>query len=189
VNRSGYNERDVFDEWCAKFNPLRGFKGHPLFYILPISMRHNPSSCVIFWPLLPIGWWLAAILSTFGQLYGCHTQFSRGPKTKHAARFYSLGIFTRGQYFLQAKPQLTQFISHRLCRWEFKRFYRYREGMFEGCRPDRCRRLMNWDKKEFLFITIYWYTPVEQPAQNPTVENKILPMINRSSNHQNRQFR
>jgi len=28
---------------------------------------------------------------------------------------------------------LTQFISHRLCRLEFKRFYRYREGMLHWC--------------------------------------------------------
>jgi len=47
---------------------------------------------------------------------------------------------------------LTQFISHRLCRWEFKRFYRYREGMLHGCKSVWCRRIMNWDKKEFLLI-------------------------------------
>ena len=43
--------------------------------------------------------------------------------------------------------RLTQFISHPdLAGWEFKRFYRYREGMLDGCKSDRCRRLMNWDK-------------------------------------------
>jgi len=35
-----------------------------------------------------------------------------------------------------------QFINHRLCRWESKRFYRYREGMLHGCKSDRCQRLM-----------------------------------------------
>ena len=44
--------------------------------------------------------------------------------------------------------KLTQFISHRLCRWEFKRFYRYREGILNGCKSDRCRRLMIWTIKK-----------------------------------------
>ena len=51
------------------------------------------------------------------------------------------------------KKRVTQFISHRLYRWEFKRFYRYREGMLDGCKPDRCRRLMNWNK--FFLHTFY----------------------------------
>jgi hypothetical protein len=36
------------------------------------------------------------------------------------------------------------FRSHRLCRWEFKRFYRYREGILNGCNSECCRWLMNW---------------------------------------------
>jgi len=34
------------------------------------------------------------------------------------------------------KINLTQFISHRLVRGEFKRFYRYREIMLDGCKSD-----------------------------------------------------
>jgi hypothetical protein len=42
---------------------------------------------------------------------------------------------------------LTQFISHPdLSGWKFKRFCRYRDGMLDGCKCDRCRQLMNWDK-------------------------------------------
>ena len=44
-------------------------------------------------------------------------------------------------------------------------------------------------KKNFcLVITDNWYTPAEQPALNSTQANKILPMMNRSSRHQNRQI-
>ena len=67
--------------------------------------------------------------------------------------FYGIGgLFNPLNLFLFC---LTQFISHRLCRWEFKRFYRYREGMLDGCVSDWCRRLMNWYKKEFLHIFFY----------------------------------
>ena len=55
--------------------------------------------------------------------------------------------------FHNAFSPVTQFISHRLCRWEFKRFYRYREGMLDECKSDRCRRLMNWDK---IFLHIFY---------------------------------
>ena len=48
---------------------------------------------------------------------------------------------------------LTQSISHRLCRWKFKRFYRYREGMLNGCKSDRCRRFMNWYKIFFAYFS------------------------------------
>ena len=44
---------------------------------------------------------------------------------------------------ISANSILTQFISHRPCRWEFKRFYSYRESMLDGSKSDRCRRLMN----------------------------------------------
>ena len=70
---------------------------------------------------------------------------------------------------------LTQFISHRLCRWEFKRFYRYREGILNGCKSGRCRRLMNWNNFFFcIFLTICWYTSSEQPLRRLAEANKIL---------------
>jgi len=71
--------------------------------------------------------------------------------------------------------QLTQFISHRLCWWEFKRFYRYREGMLDGCKSDRCRWLMNWYKNFFcIFFTICCYAPADQPPPTLAEANKIL---------------
>ena len=63
---------------------------------------------------------------------------------------------------------LTQFISHRLCRWEIKRFYRYREGMLHGCKPDRRRWLMNWYKKEFLLI---FYNLLVYAGRTPTTKS------------------
>ena len=86
---------------------------------------------------------------------------------------------------------LTQFISHRLCRWVFKRFYRYREGILDGCVSDRCRRLMNWYKKEFLHI-FFQSVGMRQKNNHPQTwprQTRYLQMMNRSSGHQNRQIR
>ena len=52
--------------------------------------------------------------------------------------------------------RITPFISHRLCRWELKRFYRYRVITDHWSKPERCRRLMNGvNQKNFgSFFTI-----------------------------------
>jgi hypothetical protein len=44
-------------------------------------------------------------------------------------------------------------------------------------------------KNFFLFISVYWHRPAEQPAPKPTEANKILPMMKRLSDHRNRQIR
>ena len=83
---------------------------------------------------------------------------------------------------------LTQFISHPdLAGWEFKRFYRYREGLLDGCVSDRCRRLMNWYKKEFLHIFLQ-SVGMRQKNNHPQTwprQTRYLQMMNRSSGHQN----
>ena len=82
---------------------------------------------------------------------------------------------------------LTQFISHRLCRREFKRFYRYHEGMLDGCKSDRYWRLMNWDIFFVYFIQFVGMRQQNNHHQNWLRQIRYLPMINRSSGHQNQQ--
>ena len=88
-------------------------------------------------------------------------------------------------YWGDENAPVTQFISHRLWRWEFKRINRYRARMLYDANLIDASDLWIEMKKNFcLFVTVNWYTPAEQPAPNMTEANKILPMMNRSSSHQ-----
>ena len=85
---------------------------------------------------------------------------------------------------------MTQFISHpALTGWEFKRFYRYREGILDGCKSDRCRWLMNWNNFFCIFLQFVGMRQQNNYHQSWLRQIRYLPMINRSSGHQNQQIR
>ena len=99
---------------------------------------------------------------------------------------FVLVLFFGAWNFNDFYKQLTQFISHpALAGWEFKRFYRYRESMFHGCKFDRCRRLMNWNKIFFAyFLQVVGMRQQNNQHQIRLKQIRYLPEMNRSSSHQ-----